>query len=95
MRKVTFCVEGYDGEFVCDADELTSYKTLKQFAQSETNPAGMFDALERVYMGHDEEYAERMGGVENMGALNDAAVAAVNAKKSQASSSRTKTAKTK
>ena len=86
MNQVKFNVEGVEGDFFCDADELRSYKTLKQFALSEKNPAGLFDALERVYMGLDEEYVDRIGGMDNLGKLNDAAVEAAKAKNSSASS---------
>lgn len=82
MRKVEFTVEGVKGRFACDADELESYKTIKQFARGEEDPAGLFDAIERVYMGHDEEYVERVGGMTGLGRLNDAAVEACRAKNS-------------
>ena len=59
---------------------------MKQLAFSEENPAGMFHALERIYMGNDEEYVERVGGMENLSKLNDAATEAVKAKNSSASS---------
>lgn len=95
MTPVTFTIDGIDGDFCCDADELRSYKTLKQFAMSEEDPAGMFHAMERVYMGHDEEYMERVGGFENFGILNDAATEAVKAKNSSASSSASKRTETK
>ena len=62
MTELTFTIPGIEGEFTADYDELTSYKTNKQFAKSETEPAGMFDAFERVFAGHDEEYMERLGG---------------------------------
>lgn len=80
MKKVAFKVSGVEGEFACDADELTSYRTVKQFALGEEDPAGLFKALERVYMGRDEEYAERVGGMDNLGMLNDAAIEAAKAK---------------
>jgi hypothetical protein len=86
MNQVKFKVDGVDGDFFCDADQLTSYRTVKQLAFSEENPAGMFHALERIYMGNDEEYVERVGGMENLSKLNDAATEAVKAKNSSASS---------
>ena len=86
MTEVKFTVDGIDDEFSCDADELRSYRTLKQFALSEKNPAGLFEALERVYMGRDEEYVDRIGGMDNLGKLNDSAVEAAKAKNSSASS---------
>lgn len=86
MNQIKFKVDGVDGDFFCDADQLTSYRTVKQLAFSEENPAGMFHALERIYMGNDEEYVERVGGMENLSKLNDAATEAVKAKNSSASS---------
>lgn len=88
MTELTFTIPGIEVEFTADYDELTSYKTNKQFAKSETEPAGMFDAFERVFAGHDEEYMERLGGsVESMGVLMQAAFEAAKAKNSQGSSS--------
>lgn len=92
MNQVKFQVEGVEGDFFCDADQLTSYRTLKQFALAEKHPAGMFEALERVYMGNDEEYVERVGGMDNLAELNDAATKAVKAKNSSASSRASKRA---
>lgn len=87
MTEITFAVPGYEGEFKADYDELTSYRTNKQFAMSEKNPAGMFEAFERVFAGHDEEYMDRLGGsVESTGVLMQAAFEAAKAKNSSASS---------
>ena len=86
MNQIKFKVEGVEGVFFCDADQLTSYRTVKQLAFSEENPAGMFHALERIYMGKDEEYVERVGGLENLHLLNDAATEAAKAKNSSGSS---------
>ena len=91
MNEITFAVPGYEGEFTADYDELTTYKTNKQFAMSEKNPVGMFEAFERVFAGHDEEYMERLGGsVESTGVLMQAAFEAAKAKNSQDSSSSSK-----
>lgn len=81
MNEVKFKVEGVKGEFFVDADALADYKTAKALALAEKNPAGMYEALERIYMGHDEEYVERVGGVNGMEKLNGAAITAVNAAK--------------
>lgn len=86
MTEVKFQVEGVEGDFFCDADQLTCYRTLKQLAFADHNPAGMFQALERIYMGHDEEYVERVGGMDCLPKLNDAATEAVKAKNSSGSS---------
>lgn len=96
MAEITFTVPGADGEFTADLDELTSYKTNKQFAQSKTNPGGMFEAFERVFAGRDEEYVERLGGsVDATGTLMEAAFEAAKAKNSQASSATSKGIATK
>ena len=95
MNQVKFQVEGVEGDFFCDADQLTSDRTLKQFALADKYPAGMFEALERVYMGNDEEYVERVGGFDNLAALNDAATKAVKAKNSSGSSRASKGTGTK
>ena len=50
MTELTFTIPGIDGEFTADLDELLSYKTNKQFAKSETEPAGMFEAFERCLL---------------------------------------------
>lgn len=86
MNQIKFKVDGVEGDFFCDADQLTDYRTVKQLALSEENPAGMFHALERIYMGNDEEYVERVGGMDGLSKLNDAATEAVKAKNSSASS---------
>jgi len=86
MREVKFSVEGIEGEFSCDADQLTDYKTVKALACFAENPAGAFHAMERIYMGNDEEYMERVGGFGNMALLNDAATEAAKANNSSASS---------
>lgn len=96
MENITFKIDGIDGDFVCDADELKSYRTLKQFACGDTDAAGVFEALERVFMGRDVEYMERVGGgVENIKVLCDAAVEAAKAKNASASSDASKSTATK
>lgn len=95
MRQVKFRVDGVDGDFLCDADELTNYHTIKQILRSGTNPLGLLEAVERVFMGKDEEYVDRVGGVGEMRRLVDAAMEAVNAKNSSASSRASKSTGTK
>ena len=81
MTEIKFSVDGVDGEFAADLDELNSYKTVKQFARSETDPAGMMDAMGRIFMGRDEEYIEALGGTSyDMRRLCDAAFEAAKAK---------------
>ena len=84
MTPITFELDGEAYE--ADLDELTSYKTSKQFAQSELNPGGMFEAMARIFMGRDEEYIDALGGdLGAMGRLCDAAFEAAKAKNSSAS----------
>ena len=77
MKEITFTVDGVDGEFVCDADELKSYKTAKQLARADEDFSLSFDVMERVFMGNDEEYIERLGG--SVDRLNDLLAAALDA----------------
>lgn len=79
MKQVKFSVDGVKGEFFVDADELNNYRTMKALAFGTKNPVGMYEALERIYMGHDEEYVERVGGLGNVEKLNNAAAEAVKA----------------
>lgn len=80
MKQVKFNVEGVKGDFFVDADALNDYRVLKALAFSSKNPAGFYEALEKIYMGNDEEYVERVGGISNLEKLNDAAAEAVQAK---------------
>lgn len=80
MKEIKFQVEGVEGDFFVDADEMKSYKTIKAFALSEKNAAPMFEAMERVFMRHDEEYVDRVGGMDNLSSLIDAAAEAAKAK---------------
>lgn len=80
MKEVKFQVEGVEGDFFVDADEMKNYRTVKAFALSEKYAGPMFEALERVFMGHDEEYVDRIGGVDNLASLLDAAAEAAKAK---------------
>lgn len=79
MNQVKFQVEGVKGDFFVDADELNNYRTMKALAFGDKNPAAMYEAYERIYMGHDEEYLERVGGMANVEKLNEAAGNAVRA----------------
>lgn len=96
MNKVKFTVESVEGEFFCDADEIRSYKTAKQLVNSDKDASLAFDVMERVFMGNDEEYVERIGGdVEDIQKLLAAAVEACGAKNSKASPSTSKSTKAK
>lgn len=75
MKEVKFSVEGVEGDFFVDADCFKDYKTMKAIALGEKNPAAMYEAYERLYMGKDEEYAERVGDFD---ALVAATLKAVN-----------------
>ena len=71
----------FEGEaYEVDRAAITDYRTLKAIARVADNPAGYFDAMERVFMGEDEAYAEKVGGNEGMARLFNAAAAAANAK---------------
>lgn len=86
MREIVFTIPTREGEFSCDADEVKSYKTSKQLARGNEDPSGVFDVMERIFMGRDEEYIERVGGgVEDMNELLNAAIGACKAKNSSAS----------
>ena len=81
MQKIMFELDGK--KYEADLDELKSYKTSKQFAQGESNPSGMFDAMSRIFMGNDEKYIEEIGGgIEDMGKLCNAAFEAAKLKNS-------------
>lgn len=89
MNELRFEVDGI--ELIADYDQLTSYKTNKQFARSESDPAGMFEAYERVFAGRDEEYVAALGGsIDAIGRMMQAAFEAAKAKKSQDSSATSK-----
>ncbi len=83
MNQVKFHVDGVEGEFFVDKDAINNYKNMKALALADKNPAGFYAALEAIYMGKDEEYVDRVGGMEGLEKLNNAAaeaVAAANAK---------------
>jgi hypothetical protein len=80
MKSVKFQVEGVEGDFFVDADALNDYKTMKALALADKRPSGLYEALEKIYMGKDEEYAERVGGMNNLEKLNNAAAEAAQAK---------------
>lgn len=80
MKSVKFQVEGVEGDFFVDADALNDYKTMKALALADKRPSGLYEALEKIYMGKDEEYAERVGGMSNLEKLNNAAAEAAQAK---------------
>lgn len=80
MKEVKFQVEGVEGDFFVDKDALNDYRTVKAFAMAEKNPTGFYLAMEKIYMGNDEDYVERVGGLDSISKLNDAAAEAVNAK---------------
>ena len=53
----------YEGaEYEADAAALRDYAVIKAVTKVESDPAGFFGAMERVFMGRDEEYAARTGG---------------------------------
>ena len=74
----------YEGPaFEADARELRSYRNSKAIANSSNDPGGYFAALERIFAGRDEEYAERLGGgADTVANLYVAAAEAAGAKNS-------------
>lgn len=80
MKSVKFQVEGFEGDFFVDADALNDYKTMKALALADKRASGLYEALEKIYMGKDEEYAERVCGMNNLEKLNNAAAEAAQAK---------------
>lgn len=96
MNKVTFTIPDVDGEFCCDADVVRSYRTAKKLVKAQEDATLAFEVMEQVFMGHDEEYVDRVGGgVEDITKLIVAAVEACGAKNSQASPSASKSTKAK
>lgn len=78
---VAFSLDGK--EFEADRSALTSYKVTKMVANAENDPSGYFEAMERIFMGRDEEYAESLGGgAEKVAELYAAAAKAAGAKNS-------------
>lgn len=87
MDKVKFTVPGHDGEFTCDADQVKSYKVAKKLVRSDDDPSLLFECMEAIFCGNDEEYIDRLGGdVDEIGTLLQSAVEACAAKNSSASS---------
>ena len=78
---VKFTIEGVKGDFFVDPDETRSYRNVKAFALAEVNPTGLFSALERIFDGKDEEYIDRVGGIDQLEKLVSAAIEAVNGAK--------------
>ena len=74
----------YNGQkFECDEKACTSYKNTKRITEIEKNPIAAFDALEEIFAGKDEEYAEMLGGdASELFALYLAAAEACGAKNS-------------
>lgn len=78
---VTFVLDGK--EFEADRSALTSYAVTKRVANAENDPLGYFRAMESIFMGRDEEYAEALGGgAEKVAELYSAAAKAAGAKNS-------------
>lgn len=71
----------YEGaEYEADAAALRDYAVIKAVTRVDSDPAGFFGAMERVFMGRDEEYAAQAGGVGGIAELFSAAAEAANAK---------------
>lgn len=68
-------------EYEADERAAHDYRIIKAVATAKTNPAALFDAFERMFMGKDELYAEQVGGtIEAMTELFGAALEAADAK---------------
>ena len=53
-----------------DETALKQYGIQKKLAMGAKAPSGLFEALETIFIGHDEEYVEALGGGETtMGGL--------------------------
>lgn len=74
----------YNGQtFECDEKACQSYVNTKRITEMEKDPIAAFDALEEIFAGKDEEYAEMLGGAASeLFALYLAAAEAVGAKNS-------------
>jgi hypothetical protein len=72
----------YDGmTFEYDERAPKRYSVQKALALGESDPAGFYGALDRIFAGRSDEYAERLGDdSERMLALLDAVSKAVGAK---------------
>ncbi|WP_077597874.1 hypothetical protein [Olsenella urininfantis] len=77
MKEVVFTVEGVEGEFSCDADQLTDYDTAKLMFNADGDMGAPFEVMERIFMGRDSEYMRRLGG--NVSQIDTLVTAAMNA----------------
>ena len=76
---ISFEFEG--NTFECDEDAARNYRVIKAISRAQTNPRALFDSFEAIFAGHDEEYAEQVGGtLEDMTRLFGAAIEAAGAK---------------
>lgn len=67
---MTKTIEFEGHEFEYDVAEAKDYRNLKRVMKAATNPSGLFDAMEKIFAGKDEEYAEVLGGdFEKLGQL--------------------------
>ena len=55
-------VEYNGSEYEYDETALTNYKVAKCLSRAGENPSLAFYAFEKIFNGHDEEYAEQLGG---------------------------------
>ena len=75
---VRFSFEGR--EFECDPEKMHSYTVGKMMTDAE-HPERVYRAMELIFAGRDEEYAEILGdSAERMAELANAAAKAVGAK---------------
>ena len=79
VETLKFTFEGKT--FECVPAMVKNYKVQKAMANGESNPVGMYKAIELVFNGKDEEYADMLGGtIDKLSELYIAAVEAVGAK---------------
>lgn len=59
-----------DLEFEYDETQLRSYRVLRRIMSYQRDPAGFFDAMDAIFNGRAEEYADMLGGsLEDMSRL--------------------------
>ena len=81
VKKETLTFEFEGKKFECVPAAVKNYKVQKAMANGEKNPLGMYNAIELVFNGRDEEYADMLGGtIDKLSELYVAAVEAVGAK---------------
>lgn len=82
-KKDLFEVEFRGKKFTADRAQIMSYRNTKAIARVGSDPEGYFRAMEAIFCGKDDEYADELGGGnEAIGQLYNAAAEAAGAKNS-------------